>query len=114
MNNFLLIVRRRHSSLFFTVGVLMCVALQLVATMTAGAETALPLEGRWSGKIQIPGQELILVVDLARGASWNGSVTLPGLNVKGAPLTAINVQGDDISFGIQALTAPSVEPPKIQ
>ena len=92
----------------------MCVALQLVATMTAGAETALPLEGRWSGKIQIPGQELILVVDLAHQASWNGSAILPGLNVKGAPLTAINVQGDDISFGIQALTAPSVEPPKIQ
>jgi hypothetical protein len=92
----------------------MCVALQLAGMAATGAETALPLEGRWSGKIQIPGQELILVVDLAHRASWNGSVTLPGLNVKGAPLTAINVQGDDVSFGIQALTAPSVEPPKIQ
>jgi hypothetical protein len=55
-----------------------------------------------------------LVVDLTHGANWNGSATLPGLNVKGAPLTDINVQGADVSFGIQAMTGPSVEPPKIK
>jgi hypothetical protein len=114
MNNFSFIIRRRHSALVFTIVALICSALQPVVTTATSAETASPLEGRWSGKIHIPGQEQILVVDLARGASWNGSATLPGLNVKGAPLTEINVQGDDVSFGIQAMTAPSVESPKIQ
>ena len=34
--------------------------------------------------------------------------------MKGAPLTEINVQGADVSFGIQAMTGPGVEPPKIE
>ena len=92
----------------------MCLAFQLMDTTAAAAEAASALEGRWSGTIQIPGHELVLIVDLAHGANWNGSATLPGLNVKGAPLTEINVQGADISFGIQAMTGPSVEPPKIK
>jgi hypothetical protein len=106
--------RRRHSSLVFAIVALISFAFQLVAAAAVAAEAASPLEGRWSGKIQIPGQELALVIDLAQGANWNGSATLPGLNVKGAPLTEIDVQGDDVSFRIQAMTAPSVEPPKIQ
>jgi len=114
MNNFPFVTRRRHSSLVFTAVTLICFAFQLVGTTAAAAEAASPLEGKWSGKIQIPGQELILVVDLAQGASWNGSATLPGLNVKGAPLTEINVHGADISFGIQAMNGPGVEPPKIK
>src|SRR5215467_1659889 len=93
---------------------LVCFAFQLIGATAAFPEATSPLEGRWSGRIQIPGQELILVIDLAHRASWNGSATLPGLNVKGAPLTEINVQGDDVSFGIQAMTGPGVEAPKIQ
>ncbi len=85
-----------------------------MGTTATAAEAASALEGRWSGKIQIPGQELVLVVDLAHGANWNGSAILPGLNVKGAPLTEIKVQGADVSFRIQAMTGPSVEPPKIK
>ena len=36
------------------------------------------------------------------------------MNIKGAPLTEINVQDADVSFGIQAMSGPSVEPPKIK
>src|SRR5215831_19218108 len=93
---------------------LTCFAFQLMGGTAAVAEAASALEGRWSGKIQIPGQELVLIVDLVHGANWDGSATLPRLNVKGAPLIEINVQGADISFGIQAMTGPSVEPPKIK
>jgi hypothetical protein len=92
----------------------MCLVFQLMDTTATAAEAASALEGRWSGKIQVPGHELVFVVDLAHGADWNGSATLPGLNVKGAPLTEINVQGADVSFGIQAMTGPSVESPKIK
>jgi hypothetical protein len=82
---------------------------------TAAAEEASSaLEGRWSGKIQIPGQEFILVIDLAHGANWDGSATLPGLNVKGAPLAEINVQEADVSFGIRAITGPGNEPPRVK
>lgn len=83
-------------------------------TTATAAEASSELDGRWNGTIQIPGQELVLVVDLARGANWNGSATLPGLNVKGAPLTEISVKGAEVSFGIQALKGPGVEPPKIK
>lgn len=114
MNDFPFVTRWRERSLVFTTVALISFALQLVATIGTGAEVASPLEGRWSGRIHIPGQELILVVDLVRGASWDGSATLPGLNVNGAPLTEINVQGDDVSFGIQAIGGPGVEPPKIK
>jgi hypothetical protein len=85
-----------------------------MGTTATAAEAASALEGRWSGKIQIPGHELVLVLDLAHGATWNGSATLPGLNVKGAPLTQINVQSAEVSFGIQAMTRPSIESPKIK
>jgi len=78
------------------------------------AEVPSGLEGKWSGKIQIPGNELVLVVDLAHAVNWSGSATLPGLNLKGAPLTDVNVQGANVSFGIEAMRAPALEPPKIK
>jgi len=114
MNNFPFVARRRHGFLVLTIVALICFAFALMVMTAMAAEAASALDGRWSGTIQVPGQELILVVDLAHRASWNGSATLPGLNVKGAPLTEINVQGDDVSFGIQAMTGPGVEAPKIQ
>ena len=114
MNNFPFVTRRRHSSLVFTIVALIWFAFPLMGTTATAAEAASALEGRWCGKIQIPGQELVLVVDLAHGAYWNGSAILPGLNVKGAPLTEINVHGADVSFGIQAMTGPALEPPKIK
>ena len=114
MNNFPFVARWRRGVPVFTVVALLCFAFQLVGKMASASEAATALEGRWSGKIQIPGQELTLVIDLAHGANWNGSATLPGLNVKGAPLTDMNVQGADIFFGIQAMTGPGVEAPKIR
>src|SRR5215467_4514861 len=116
MNNLPFVTRWRwkHGSLVSAIVALICFAFQLIGTTASAAEAASALEGRWSGKIQIPGQELVLVVDLAHGADWNGSATLPGLNVKGVPLTEINVQGADVSFGIKAMTGPSAEPPKIK
>ena len=73
-----------------------------------------PLAGRWSGEIPIPGHELMLIVDLVHNQNWSGSATLPGINVQGAPLTDIKVDRADLSFGIQAMSGPAVEPPKIK
>jgi hypothetical protein len=88
--------------------------LLLANSETEAAEVPSALEGRWSGTIQIPGRELVLVVDLAGGSNWSGSATFPGLNVKGAQLTDIKVQGADISFGVQAITGAGVESPRIK
>jgi hypothetical protein len=73
-----------------------------------------PLAGRWSGKVQIPGRELLLIVDLAHEADWSGSATLPGLNVKGAPLVDLNVQSAEVAFTIKAMAGPSAEPPRVK
>ena len=52
--------------------------------------------GRWEGEARIPGTPLPLVLDLAPDAlgAWRGSVILPGLGVKGAPLAALAVAAD--------------------
>jgi hypothetical protein len=59
-----------------------------------------PPEGRWEGRVEIPGNELPLFVDFVPGSTggWAGSIVIPGLGVKGASLTNIVVTGDDVSF----------------
>jgi hypothetical protein len=105
---------RGESFLGFTIAAVISLALPVDGARANTAETASTLEGRWSGKILIPGHDLVLVVDLKGGTKWNGSVTLPGLNVKGAPLTDINVQNADVSFAVQAMAGPGVDSPKVK
>jgi len=65
--------------------------------------------GRWEGTVQIPSRELVLIVDLAAGSDgsggWQGSITIPGLGIKGAPLTDIAVKSDDVVFSIKSALA---------
>lgn len=63
--------------------------------------------GRWEGSLQIPGQEFNLIVDLDRagGKDWAGSIIIPGLDIKGAQLTDLSVNGSDISFTIKGALA---------
>ena len=80
--------------------------LRLVATVVLtislpcrGEET---ISGRWEGTAHIPGDDLTVIVDLAQenGASV-GSMIIPGLDVKGAPLTDIKVKPPDVSFSLK-------------
>jgi len=77
----------------------------LVAIVLAAAwlvRAAEPFEARWEGAVQIPGRELHIVIDLAKsGENWSGSAIVPGYGVKGAPLTGIAMQGEQISFTIK-------------
>jgi hypothetical protein len=75
--------------------------------------------GRWEGTVQIPGRELLLIVDLATesggGGGWQGSITLPGLGLKGVPLSDIAVKASDIVFSIKsALADPNAGPAKFE
>ena len=80
--------------------------LRLVATVVLtislpcrGEET---ISGRWEGTAHIPGDDLTVIVDLVQenGASV-GSMIIPGLDVKGAPLTDIKVKPPDVSFSLK-------------
>ena len=61
-----------------------------------------PPEGRWEGRVEIPGNELPLIVDPARTSSggWTGSIVIPGLRIKGAALANVVVSDDQLSFDL--------------
>ena len=66
--------------------------------------------GRWQGQAQVPGRPLDLTIDLDRDAAGKlvGSIIIPELNMKGAPLSDISVNGNDIAFAIKnALGEPN-------
>ena len=70
------------------------------ATLCQAAPSA---AGRWEGTAQIPGRELKLIVDLSdeAGKDWIGSIIIPGLGIKGAPLADLHVRGGDLTFAIK-------------
>jgi hypothetical protein len=70
-------------------------------------EAAENVTGRWEGSIQIPGGEFPLIVDLDRvaGKDWAGSIIIPGLGIKGAPLMDLSVGDSGISFTIKGALA---------
>jgi hypothetical protein len=65
------------------------------------------ISGRWEGKVNIPERELPLVIDIGgqNNGAWNGSIIIPGLNIKGAALTEIAVNGSEVSFAIKTALA---------
>ena len=76
-----------------TIGVLLC-------SISLACHAATSPEGRWEGVIRIPGDDQPVVVDLAPVTlgGWTGSIILPRLGIKGAPLANIVVTGADASF----------------
>ena len=73
--------------------------------------SAEPLAARWEGSVQIPGNELIVVVDLAPDANgtWTGSITMPELNTKGLPLKDVVVNGSEASFATKSTGGRGLE-----
>ena len=60
------------------------------------------ISGRWEGTARVPDDELTVVVDLAQeNGAWVGSIIIPGLDLKGTPLTDIKVQSPDINFAVK-------------
>jgi hypothetical protein len=73
--------------------------------------------GRWEGSLQIPGNEYRLILDLDRidGKGWGGSIIIPGLGLKGVPLSHFTLDGSQFSFALDhALASPRIEAPKFQ
>jgi hypothetical protein len=58
--------------------------------------------GRWEGTTHIPDDDLNVIVDLAQeNGTWVGSIIIPGLDVKGVPLTDITVKASAVSFSVK-------------
>src|SRR5205807_5636449 len=54
------------------------------------------------------GATVEVIVDLAAKSDeggWQGSITIPGLGIKGAPLSDIALNGDNIAFSIKSALA---------
>jgi hypothetical protein len=63
---------------------------------------------QWQGSIRIPERELTVVLDLAQGKGvWIGSIVVPGLNIQGAPLTAVTFKNSQLTFGIKGSLGPT-------
>ena len=74
----------------------------IVCLPALACSAARPPEGRWEGRVDIPGSELQLIVDLAEGSAggWAGSIVIPGLGIKGAALSNVVVTDTDVAFDI--------------
>ena len=89
----------------------MSILLRLTATFLAlsaiAANRPEDVAGRWEGSIRIPEREFNLIVDLSQNTAqnWTGSIIIPGLGVKGAPLTDLAVSDAGISFTIRGALA---------
>jgi hypothetical protein len=81
-------------------------ALLIFSATTCNAAELTP--GRWEGAVHIPDRELTVVVDLDRGTggAWVGSITVAGLDIKGAPLSDIVVKASEIVFATQTAPPP--------
>jgi len=76
------------------------VAAVLLCLTASTCLAAADISGRWRGEAQVPGRPLTLTVDIAKNASgaWIGSLIVPELNMKGAPLTNISADSGGVSF----------------
>src|SRR5580765_8189561 len=86
----------------------MCVLPALLISSAAICNAAELTPGRWEGVVRIPERELTVVVNLDRGAGndWVGSITVVGLDIRGAPLTDIVMKAPEIAFSAQTAPPP--------
>jgi len=60
--------------------------------------------GHWEGAIELPGNQLSVVVDLARGEDgWRGEVDIPAQGARDLALDAVRVAGDSVTFSMSGV-----------
>src|SRR5215471_14429730 len=93
------------------------ISILLLCLPALACATGKTPEGRWEGRLQIPGRDLNLVVDLAENGAepWTGSITIFGLGIKGAPLSNLVVRDTHLTFDIgDLLRSPTYGPAVFQ
>ena len=94
---------------------LLVVVLGLSALLPGLTSAAPCFEGRWEGQVEVPGNALPLIVDLAeaKAGGWGGSIVIPGLGLKGTTLANLVVTDRDVSFDLgNVLASPPQGPAK--
>jgi hypothetical protein len=87
------------------IALLLASALTLAAHGIAAAQPATGPAGHWEGSIEVPGQPLAIVVDLApkEGQPWVGTITIPAQNLKAFPLSDITVTRSAVAFAMKGV-----------
>jgi hypothetical protein len=76
----------------------------LAATPFLFAQSAPGAAGQWEGKIQTPGPEIGILINLAKaGDTWKGTIAIPEQNLKGFPLSDISVNGSVVKFAMKGV-----------
>ena len=70
----------------------------------ASAQSPANPAGHWEGSVEVPGQALAIVVDLApKEQAWVGTISIPAQNLKGFPLADITVKESAVGFGMKGV-----------
>ena len=84
------------------------ITIAIGARVTA-AQSSAPASGHWEGTIQVPGQSLAVVVDLAeQNGSWVGTIAIPAQGIKGFALSPLTVDGTSVTFGMKGIPGDPV------
>jgi len=84
------------------VGTLVRLIAILIVAVASPCRAEDAISGRWEGTARIPGDELPVIIDLAQeNSAWVGSIIIPGLELKGTPLTDIKVEPPDVKFAVK-------------
>ena len=80
----------------------MSLTMPIIGTSAQSSADAI---GHWEGTITTPGQELAVIVDVARqeNGTWIGAISIPSQGVKGFALSPMNVDGNTVTFGMKGI-----------
>lgn len=84
--------------------VLRLVVFLLASALSALAQTSRGPTGHWEGRIQAPGMELPIEIDLTKNAQGQltGTFTSPSERVKGLPLSKVTVEGQTVRMDLKS------------
>lgn len=81
---------------------LLALAALLAAPFPAAAQA--PPAGHWEGALELPGNQLSVIVDLARGEDgWRGEVDIPAQGARDLALSSVRVNGDSVRFSMSGV-----------
>lgn len=71
-----------------------------------GIGVAADLSGSWSGNLEMPGAELMLVFNITSEAdgAWAGTLDVPAQGAIGIPIGAIGLEGDQVVFDVELIS----------
>ena len=79
-------------------------ATSLLAAAIPLAAQAVDATGHWEGLIEIPGQPLVVMVDLEEtGGTWSGTIDIPAQGAVDLPLSGVAVVGETVRFTINGV-----------